>query len=128
MGCTDLLLVIVAVFFPPIPVAIRRGVCSADFFINVALCCLGFLPGLIHAFYIISKYPGDEHGSCRHGGYAPVNGSEQTFYGSSDLERAGPSSSQQPQQPLQQAPPSGEYYTSLDNKKDNANRPPPYSG
>ncbi|AOW02005.1 hypothetical protein B0I72DRAFT_135578 [Yarrowia lipolytica] len=126
MSCTDLLLVIVAVFFPPIPVAIRRGVCSADFFINVALCCLGFLPGLIHAFYIISKYPGDEHG-CRHGGYAPVNGSEQTFYGSSDLERAGPSSSHQ-QQPQHQAPPSGEYYTSLDNKKDNTNRPPPYSG
>ncbi|KAG5367932.1 hypothetical protein CJU90_0112 [Yarrowia sp. C11] len=127
MSCTDLLLVIVAVFFPPIPVAIRRGVCSADFFINVALCCLGFLPGLIHAFYIISKYPGDEHQGCRHGGYAPVNGSEQTFYGSSDLERAAPSGSNQ-QQPQNQAPPSGEYYTSLDNKKDNSNRPPPYSG
>lgn len=124
MSCYDLLLVIVAVLFPPIAVAVRRGVCSADFFINVALCCLGFLPGLIHAFYIISKYPGDEP-SCRHSGYAPVNGSQQPFYGSSDLERAaGPSSGQQPQQ----APPSGEYYTSLDNKKDNTNRPPPYSG
>ncbi|KAG5355730.1 Plasma membrane proteolipid 3 [Yarrowia sp. B02] len=127
MSCTDLLLVIVAVFFPPIPVAIRRGLCSADFFINVALCCLGYLPGLIHAFYIISKYPGDEHG-CRHG-YVAVNSGEQTFYGSSDLERAAPSSSQQQQQqPQQQAPPSGDYYTSLDNKKDNTNRPPPYSG
>lgn len=126
MGCSDLLLVIVAVLFPPIPVAIRRGLCSADFFINVALCCLGFLPGLIHAFYIISKYPGVGDLGCRHSGYAPVNGTEHAFYGSSDLERAaGPSN---PTEPRQQAPPpSAEYYTSAD-KKDNTNRPPPYSG
>lgn len=35
----------------------KRGVCSADGLINIALCCLGFLPGLLHAWYIILKYP-----------------------------------------------------------------------
>lgn len=34
--------------------------CSADSLINIALCCLGFLPGLVHAFYIILQYP-DSH-------------------------------------------------------------------
>lgn len=28
-----------------------------DSLINLALCCLGFLPGLLHAWYIISVYP-----------------------------------------------------------------------
>lgn len=39
------------------PVWVKRGVCSADSLINIALCCLGFLPGLIHAWYIIAKFP-----------------------------------------------------------------------
>jgi hypothetical protein len=32
------------------PVWIKRGICSADSFINIALCCLGWLPGLLHAW------------------------------------------------------------------------------
>jgi uncharacterized membrane protein YqaE (UPF0057 family) len=36
---------------------VKRGLCSVDSLINLALCCLGFLPGLIHAWYIISRYP-----------------------------------------------------------------------
>lgn len=36
---------------------VKRGLCGADSLINIALCCLGFLPGLIHAWYIILKYP-----------------------------------------------------------------------
>lgn len=31
-----------------------------DSFINIALCILGFLPGLFHSWYIISKYPLNE--------------------------------------------------------------------
>ncbi|GMM36037.1 Sna4 protein [Saccharomycopsis crataegensis] len=56
--CSDIILVIISLFLPPVPVLIRRGICSADFFINIALCCLGFLPGLIHSWYIIANYPG----------------------------------------------------------------------
>lgn len=29
---------------------IKRGICSADSLINIALCCLGYLPGLLHAW------------------------------------------------------------------------------
>jgi len=42
-----------------LPVWVKRGVCSADSLINLALLCLGFLPGLVHAWYIILKYPDD---------------------------------------------------------------------
>ena len=60
MCSADCLLVILAILFPPLPVWVKRGLCSADSLINIALCCLGFLPGLIHAWYIISVTP-DEH-------------------------------------------------------------------
>lgn len=32
---------------------VKRGICSADSLINIALCCLGYLPGLFHAWVII---------------------------------------------------------------------------
>ncbi|KAH9887163.1 putative stress response RCI peptide [Xylariomycetidae sp. FL2044] len=53
----DLFLGLLAILFPPLPVWVRRGICSADSLINIALCVLGYLPGLIHAWYIIAKYP-----------------------------------------------------------------------
>ncbi|KAF2273011.1 UPF0057-domain-containing protein [Westerdykella ornata] len=53
----DCFLMLLSVLFPPIGVWVKRGVCSADSLINIALCCLGFLPGLLHAWYIILKYP-----------------------------------------------------------------------
>ncbi|PNP59041.1 hypothetical protein THARTR1_01289 [Trichoderma harzianum] len=33
------------------------GICSADSLINILLCILGFIPGLLHAWYIIAKFP-----------------------------------------------------------------------
>ncbi|KAL9049112.1 MAG: hypothetical protein Q9162_007383 [Coniocarpon cinnabarinum] len=59
MCSADCLLVLIAIIFPPLPVWIKRGLCSADSIINIALCVLGFLPGLIHAWYIISVTPDD---------------------------------------------------------------------
>jgi hypothetical protein len=29
---------------------IKRGICTADSLINIALCCLGYIPGLLHAW------------------------------------------------------------------------------
>ncbi|KAL1311184.1 hypothetical protein AAFC00_001381 [Neodothiora populina] len=54
---SDIFLGIIAIVFPPIAVWVKRGICSADSLINIALCCLGFLPGLLHAWYIISICP-----------------------------------------------------------------------
>lgn len=54
---SDLILIILSVLFPPLPVWVRRGICTCDSLINILLCFLGYLPGLIHSWYIIAKYP-----------------------------------------------------------------------
>jgi hypothetical protein len=36
---------------------VKRGICSADSLINVCLFVLGYIPGLLHAWYIIATYP-----------------------------------------------------------------------
>jgi len=56
--CGILLLCILAVFFPPLPVLIKRGLRSCDFLISLLLT-LCYLPGLFHAWYIIRKYEED---------------------------------------------------------------------
>ncbi|CAK3870243.1 Plasma membrane proteolipid 3 [Lecanosticta acicola] len=54
---SDIFLGLIAILFPPLAVWVKRGICSADSLINIALCCLGFLPGLLHAWYIIAVTP-----------------------------------------------------------------------
>ncbi|KAK9385799.1 hypothetical protein V1515DRAFT_212612 [Lipomyces mesembrius] len=53
----DIILILLAILFPPLPVWIKRGICSADSLINIALCMLGFIPGLLHSWYIIARFP-----------------------------------------------------------------------
>ncbi|EEH06710.1 conserved hypothetical protein [Histoplasma capsulatum G186AR] len=61
MCCSpDCFLAFIAVLFPPIAVWVKVGVCSADSLINIALLVLGYVPGLLHAWYIILKYPEDD--------------------------------------------------------------------
>lgn len=43
------------------PVWIKSGICSADSLINILLCMLGYFPGLLHAWYIISIHPERDH-------------------------------------------------------------------
>ncbi|KAL6901405.1 hypothetical protein GGI43DRAFT_383025 [Trichoderma evansii] len=57
MCSTDIFLGILAILFPPLPVWVKCGICSADSLINILLCVLGFIPGLLHAWYIIAKFP-----------------------------------------------------------------------
>ena len=74
---SDIFLGLIAILFPPLAVWVKRGLCSADSLINIALCSkfkkpyhifpsdiqltpfqvLGFLPGLVHAWYIIAITP-----------------------------------------------------------------------
>ncbi|WEW57732.1 hypothetical protein PRK78_003199 [Emydomyces testavorans] len=72
MCSPDLFLGMLAILFPPVAVWIKVGICSADSIINIALCCLGYVPGLLHAWYIILKYPepDDEYPD----GYQPIIG------------------------------------------------------
>lgn len=52
---SDICKIILAVIFPPAGVFLERG-CNADFWINCLLTLLGYLPGIVHALYIILKF------------------------------------------------------------------------
>ncbi|GFZ48638.1 Plasma membrane proteolipid 3 [Saitozyma sp. JCM 24511] len=51
---SDIVLYIIAIFLPPLAVFARTG-CGADVLINILLWFFGWIPGTIHAFYIIWK-------------------------------------------------------------------------
>jgi len=52
---SDICKIILAVILPPLGVFLERG-CGSDFLINIVFTILGYLPGIIHALYIILKY------------------------------------------------------------------------
>ncbi|KAH6653134.1 hypothetical protein BKA67DRAFT_518494 [Truncatella angustata] len=47
--------IILAIIMPPLGVFAESG-CGTDLCFNILLTCLGFLPGIVHALYIIKKY------------------------------------------------------------------------
>jgi uncharacterized membrane protein YqaE (UPF0057 family) len=49
-----LVLILIAVFLPPVAVALQRGV-GKDLLINILLCLLFILPGLVPALWIVSQ-------------------------------------------------------------------------
>lgn len=51
----DLLRIIAAVVLPPLGVFLQEGI-KKRFWINVLLTLLGYVPGVIHAIYVILKY------------------------------------------------------------------------
>jgi uncharacterized membrane protein YqaE (UPF0057 family) len=48
----DIIKIVVALFFPPLGVALQIGL-GIHFWINIFLTLFGYFPGLIHAFCII---------------------------------------------------------------------------
>jgi uncharacterized membrane protein YqaE (UPF0057 family) len=52
---SDVLLYFLALFVPPASVFLKRA-CGADFLINILLTILGWIPGVLHAWWIISKH------------------------------------------------------------------------
>jgi len=53
MTCGDIFKIIIAIILPPLGVFLEVG-CSGAFFLNILLTILGYIPGIIHAVYIIS--------------------------------------------------------------------------
>ena len=51
----DNIRIIIAIFLPPVAVFTQVGL-SKHFWINCLLTLLGWLPGVIHALYVIGKY------------------------------------------------------------------------
>lgn len=82
------------------------GICSADSVINLALCCLGYIPGLLHAWYIILKYPEPDYDNAN---YEPIPADAQAHGRRGDAESGRQATyyfvarqSQAPPQPAQQ--------------------------
>ncbi|EKM56903.1 uncharacterized protein PHACADRAFT_194476 [Phanerochaete carnosa HHB-10118-sp] len=60
---SDVLLYFLAIIIPPLPVFFKRGLTAGEslesyFWINILLWILGWIPGIIHAWYIISRSEG----------------------------------------------------------------------
>lgn len=51
---TDPIKIIAAIFIPPLGVFLEVGL-KFHFWLNILLTLLGFIPGIIHALYIILK-------------------------------------------------------------------------
>ncbi|KAI0540639.1 hypothetical protein GGR58DRAFT_460385 [Xylaria digitata] len=52
---SDICKIFFAIILPPLGVFLERG-CGADLLINLLFTILGYIPGIIHALYIILKY------------------------------------------------------------------------
>lgn len=50
----DLLRILLAILLPPLGVFLQVGI-GAQFWINILLTLLGYLPGIIHAVWIIAR-------------------------------------------------------------------------
>ena len=50
----DLVRILCAIFLPPLGVFLQVGI-GVDFWINILLTLFGYIPGIIHAVYIILK-------------------------------------------------------------------------
>ncbi len=49
-----LAMILIAIFLPPVAVFLKRGF-GKDLVINILLCLLFILPGMVHALWIVSK-------------------------------------------------------------------------
>lgn len=47
-------LIILAIFLPPVAVFLKKGA-GKDLVINIVLCLVFFLPGMIHAIWLVTK-------------------------------------------------------------------------
>ncbi|WP_394132919.1 YqaE/Pmp3 family membrane protein [Shewanella maritima] len=52
MTTNKLLLIIIAILLPPVAVFLKKGV-GKDLLINIILCLFFFVPGLIHAIWVV---------------------------------------------------------------------------
>jgi uncharacterized membrane protein YqaE (UPF0057 family) len=50
----SLLALLLAIFIPPVGVLIKEGL-GVQFLINLILTFLGYIPGIVHALYIILR-------------------------------------------------------------------------
>jgi uncharacterized membrane protein YqaE (UPF0057 family) len=47
--------IVIAILLPPLGVFLQVGI-GAQFWINILLTILGYIPGIVHAVWVIAKY------------------------------------------------------------------------
>jgi uncharacterized membrane protein YqaE (UPF0057 family) len=52
---TDILKILLAIFLPPLGVLLEVGP-TKHFWINILLTLLGYIPGIVHAVWVIARY------------------------------------------------------------------------
>jgi uncharacterized membrane protein YqaE (UPF0057 family) len=50
----DIVRIIIAILLPPLGVCLQVGF-GGQFWLNILLTLLGYIPGIVHAVYIIAK-------------------------------------------------------------------------
>ena len=50
----SLLMILLTIFLPPVAVAVKEGI-GLQFLLNVLLTLIGWLPGVVHAFWVASR-------------------------------------------------------------------------
>jgi uncharacterized membrane protein YqaE (UPF0057 family) len=53
----SLLMILLTIFLPPVAVALKEGL-GVQLLINIVLTLIGWLPGVVHAFWINSRNQG----------------------------------------------------------------------
>jgi len=51
----DLLRIVIAILLPPLGVFLQVGI-GKQFWINILLTILGYIPGIVHAVWVIATY------------------------------------------------------------------------
>jgi len=51
----DIIRIILSILLPPLGVFLQVGI-GKHFWLNILLTILGYVPGIIHAIYVILKY------------------------------------------------------------------------
>lgn len=54
MIMSRLVLILLAIFLPPVAVFLKKGV-GKDLLINILLCLLMFFPGMVHALWVVTR-------------------------------------------------------------------------
>ena len=49
-----ILLIVLAIFLPPVAVFLKSGV-GKDLLINIVLCLLMLVPGIVHALWLVTR-------------------------------------------------------------------------
>ncbi|NRB22818.1 YqaE/Pmp3 family membrane protein [Shewanella sp.] len=54
MATNKLLLIVIAILLPPVAVFLKSGM-GKDLLINIILCILFYIPGILHALWVVTK-------------------------------------------------------------------------